>query len=165
MLRVSVALSLVSHSTEAQSQRSSASGYRAWLGAGIGGSGRSGVSVAWEAWVSRGALGIGYQGSATDDYSLTAHEARSLLVGANIPRGRLLGRAAVGVASARRCRWQGEQSGLKTCTSARKPEFAVSLDVLLNSYFAIHTSYFDIPSKSVGHSALLIGFVAGRIGT
>jgi hypothetical protein len=41
----------------------------------------------------------------------------------------------------------------------------VSLDVLLNSYFAIHTSYFDIPSKSVGHSALLIGFIAGRIRT
>jgi len=164
MLAVSVALPLVSHSTEAQSQLSPASGYRAWAGGGIGVSRSSALTAEWEAWISRGALGLSYQGSATDDFDGTTQRAHGLLAGLNIPYGRLLGKAAAGVASARRCLKEGEQAGNETCTSDRRPEFTLSADVLVNSHVAIHTSYFTIPSRSVGHSALVIGFTFGRIG-
>ena len=143
---------------------SPASGYRAWIGGGVGASGHAALAAAWEAWVSRGALGVGYQRSATDDFSGAQRSAHGFLVGMNMPYRRVLGRGAAGIASARRCLWQGEQSGRETCTSESRPELAVAADVLLSPYFAIHTSYFSIPGGSVGHSAFILGVTLGRVG-
>jgi hypothetical protein len=140
-----------------------ASGYRAWVGGGIGLSEHSALAGEWEAWLGRGAFTIGYQSSATDDFAGTKRSTKGLLAGADVLYGRLLGRAAAGVASARRCLSQGEQSGQEICTSERRPELAAEAEVLLSPNFAIHIAYFSIAGGSVGHSALVLGVALGRI--
>lgn len=152
------------HSLGAQSEPSAIE-YRAWVGGGVGGAGKSGLTaVQWEAWVSRGSLGLGYQGSTTDPIAKTTQSAHGLLVGAILARRRVLGRVAAGAVSARSCLKEGEQAGNESCTSRVAPEFSVSLDGLLGPTFAIHTSYFKIPSGSVGHSAFVFGLLIGRLG-
>lgn len=141
------------------------SGYRAWVGGGIGVSQHSAFVGEWEAWIGRGALTLGYQSIAADDFSGTKRSAHGVLVGADVLYGRLLGRAAAGVASARRCLTQAEQASQEACTSEKRPELAVGADALLSSNFAIHISYFSIPGKSVGYSAFILGIAVGRIAT
>ena len=131
----------------------------------MGAAANSGRTAAeWEAWVSRGSLGFGYQGSTTDPLARTTESAHGVLIGAILPHRRILGRVAAGAVLARRCSKEGEQAGNEACTSNAAPEFSVSLDGLLGPSFAIHTSYFRIPSGSVGHSALVFGLIIGRLG-
>jgi hypothetical protein len=152
------------HLLGAQSQATSIR-YRAWVGGGVGAAANSGrTAVEWESWISRGSLGLGYQGSTTDPFARTTESAHGLLIGAILPRRRILGRAAAGAVSAKRCSKEGEEARNETCTSKAAPEFSISLDGLLGPSFAIHTSYFRIPSGSVGHSGFVFGVLVGRLG-
>ena len=135
---------------------------RAWVGVGAGFS-PAGLVGAWEAWGGLGVLGVGFQSSATEDFNGTTNLARGLLVGALLPYDHLLGRVAVGSASARRCIFQGEQSGNRTCRSGTRAEIALSADYVLGSVGSVHTSWFSVPSRDVGHSGFIVGFTLGRV--
>jgi hypothetical protein len=136
--------------------------YRAWVGGAIGAAPTYGPAAEWEVWLSRGKLGVGYQASATDDISGTTNGARGMLVGAVLPYGRALGRVAGGLASARRCIVRGEQAAARTCVDGTAVELSAAVDIPIGSRFAIHTSFFSIPSPSIGHSAFVVGVAIGR---
>jgi hypothetical protein len=136
---------------------------RAWAGVGAGFS-PAGLVGAWEAWGGLGVLGVGFQSSATDDFNGTTNVARGALVGALLPYDHLLARVAVGSASARRCVIQGEQSGNRTCRSGTRAEIALSADYVLGSRGTVHTSWFSVPSRDVGHSGFIVGLTIGRVG-
>lgn len=136
---------------------------RAWVGAGAGFS-PAGLVGAWEAWGGLGVLGVGFQSSATDDLNGTTNLARGVLVGALLPYDHLLGRVAVGSASARRCIVRGEQAAARTCMSGTRAEISLSADYVIGSRGAVHTSWFSVPSKDVGHSGFIVGLTLGRVG-
>ena len=146
-------------SARAQSSSPSPIRSRAWVGGAVGAAEQYGLTAEWEAWLSRGAFGVGFQGSATDNWSIE-NSARGILAGALLPYGRAVGRLAAGVASARRCVWRGEQASNRTCADGTSAELAASVDVALGRFVGIHTSFFSLPNRSVGHSA----FVVGRLG-
>jgi hypothetical protein len=136
---------------------------RAWAGVGAGFS-PAGLVGAWEAWGGMGVLGVGFQSSATDDFNGTTNLARGVLVGALLPYDHLLARVAVGSASARRCIVRGEQAAARTCMSGTRAEIALSADYVLGSVGSVHTSWFSVPSRDVGHSGLIVGLTLGRVG-
>jgi hypothetical protein len=136
---------------------------RAWAGVGAGFS-PAGLVGAWEAWGGLGVLGVGFQSSATDDLNGTTNLARGVLVGALLPYDHLLGRVAVGSASARRCIVRGEQAAARTCMSGTRAEIALSADYVLGSVGSVHTSWFSVPSRDVGHSGFIVGLTLGRVG-
>jgi len=135
---------------------------RAWVGAGAGFS-PAGLVGAWEAWGGLGVLGVGFQSSATEDFSGTTNAARGVLVGALLPYQQLLARVAVGSASARRCIVQGEQSGYSKCMSGTRAEIALSADYVIGSRGAVHTSWFSVPSRDIGHSGFIVGLTLGHV--
>ena len=137
-------------------------GYSVRAGAGLGVSSNSDLTGAWQAYVGRGSVGLGYQGSASDNFSGATRSAHAILATAILPYGRARGRVAAGVASARLCLTEGEQAGNTTCRSAGAAEVAVSVDVLLSPFFALDVSYFTIPRTDIGQSAMLIGVMVGR---
>ena len=136
--------------------------YRAWVGGGVGLS-PAGLVGAWEMWASMGVLGIGYQSSATEDLNGLTNLARGVLVGAVLPYDRLLGRVAVGSASARRCIVEGEQSGSRNCVSGTRTEIALSADYVISSRGTVHTSYFNVPDRRMGHSGFIVGLTLGHV--
>ena len=145
--------------------QSALSGYRGWVGgfAGITPGSANALTLGWEAWASRGFLGLGYQRHFLDDFDGTRRSAHAILPGVIIPYGRAIGRLAGGVAAARSCVKEGEQSGQGACRSASTGELAVSVDVALSSAIGFHTSYFTIPNRSVGHSGVVFGLSVGRL--
>ena len=83
--------------------------------------------------VLSGVLAVGFQSSATDDLNGTTNLARGVLVGALLPYDHLLGRVAVGSASARRCIVRGEQATNRNCTSGTRTEIALAADYLITT--------------------------------
>ena len=161
MIGGALTMLLTSSPAAAQSARSD---YRAWVGGFAGATpGSADLTLGWEAWASRGFLGLGYQRYYYDDFDGTKRSAHAILPGVILPYGRVIGRLAAGVAAARRCVTEGEQSGAETCRSASTGEFALSVEVGLGSAVGVHVSYFTIPNRTVGHSAMALGLTVGQL--
>lgn len=157
-----LAILLVSLPSAAQSSQNS---YRGWVGgfAGITADSGGDLTIGWEAWVSAGRFGVGYQRHFVDDFEGTRKNAHALLPGVLLPYGRAIGRLAAGVAALRRCDKDGEQSGEGTCRAGTTAEFAVSVDVALTPSIGFHTSYFAMPNRDLGQSGVVFGLSVGRL--